>query len=414
MGDALADFSSTTLVDSTTHALTVTATNQALASAVYTGTLSALSITAPVAAGGIGTTISSSSTVYGAGTTGATVSSTLLDVPGTMGALRDALGSADGTDTVAIAGITRTSTSAAASGTAALTITGQFTATSGAGSTYTVATGVLSGGTANSISLGAGQSMQVVYNDGTNPIITTTYTNTTANAISFNLSATGDTVTAADTQANATRSYKLATGTVSTTGLSIPTTGSATLGGNAIVDSQLAAANTSVTYKDSGLSSLTTAGTTTVNGAVAYDVTHGVISTVLVTDVTATKVGATSVTYAATDAHVTFSSGVNVLSDNKTIVTADALTSAQNQLSDALTSLRTAASGFGNNNTIVSTRQDFTTKLVTTLQKASDNLVLADTNEEGANLQALQASSSLGIIALGISGQQAQAILRLF
>ena len=86
----------------------------------------------------------------------------------------------------------------------------------------------------------------------------------------------------------------------------------------------------------------------------------------------------------------------------------------QSLLQTALATLRTTASTFGSNNTILTTRQEYTTNLIATLQTASDNLVLADTNEEGANMQALQAQSSLGVIALGISGSQAQAILRLF
>ncbi|MGE3770069.1 MAG: flagellin [Bdellovibrionales bacterium] len=83
-------------------------------------------------------------------------------------------------------------------------------------------------------------------------------------------------------------------------------------------------------------------------------------------------------------------------------------------LSAALSTLRTTASGFGNNATLIQTRQDFTDTLINTLQVASDNLVLADENEEGANLQALQARLQLGVVSLGISGQQLQAILRLF
>jgi flagellin-like hook-associated protein FlgL len=84
------------------------------------------------------------------------------------------------------------------------------------------------------------------------------------------------------------------------------------------------------------------------------------------------------------------------------------------QLTTALTKLRTTASSFGNNVSVIQTRQDFTSNLINTLQTASDNLVLADINEEGANLQALQARNQLGITSLGISGQLAQAILRLF
>lgn len=83
-------------------------------------------------------------------------------------------------------------------------------------------------------------------------------------------------------------------------------------------------------------------------------------------------------------------------------------------LQSAMSTIRGYASTFGTNNTLITTRQEFTTSMITTLQVASDNLVLADVNEEGANMQALQAQSSLGVVALGISGSQAQAILRLF
>lgn len=83
-------------------------------------------------------------------------------------------------------------------------------------------------------------------------------------------------------------------------------------------------------------------------------------------------------------------------------------------LQTALSTLRSDSSTFGNNNTLIQTRVDFTTGLINALQSASDGLTLADTNEEGANLQALQARQQLGIVALGISGQSAQAILRLF
>jgi flagellin len=84
------------------------------------------------------------------------------------------------------------------------------------------------------------------------------------------------------------------------------------------------------------------------------------------------------------------------------------------ELTTALTTLRTSASNFGVSFNIIQARQDFASSLINTLQTASDNLVLADINEEGANLQALQARSQLGVVSLGISGQQAQAILRLF
>ncbi|MDE2030234.1 MAG: flagellin [Alphaproteobacteria bacterium] len=85
----------------------------------------------------------------------------------------------------------------------------------------------------------------------------------------------------------------------------------------------------------------------------------------------------------------------------------------QSYLLTALTTLRTDAATFGGNATLIQTRQDFTSNLITSLQDASTSLIQADTNAEGANLQALQAQNSLGIISLGISGTLEQAILRI-
>src|SRR6266545_4064518 len=69
-------------------------------------------------------------------------------------------------------------------------------------------------------------------------------------------------------------------------------------------------------------------------------------------------------------------------------------------LDTALTTLRTQAAKFGSNLTTVQTRQDFTKNLVNTLQTGADSLVLADTNEEGANLLALQTRQQLSTTAL--------------
>ena len=83
-------------------------------------------------------------------------------------------------------------------------------------------------------------------------------------------------------------------------------------------------------------------------------------------------------------------------------------------LDGALTTLRSQASKFGSSVTTVQTRQDFTKGLINTLQTGSDNLVLADTNEEGANMLALQTRQQLSTTALSLSAQAAQAVLRLF
>ncbi len=80
----------------------------------------------------------------------------------------------------------------------------------------------------------------------------------------------------------------------------------------------------------------------------------------------------------------------------------------------ALKTLRTQGSAFGSNLTTVQTRQDFTKALIGTLQTGADNLVLADTNEEGANMLALQTRQQLSTTALSLSAQADQAVLRLF
>ncbi|MFL9824223.1 flagellin [Rhodoplanes sp. SY1] len=83
-------------------------------------------------------------------------------------------------------------------------------------------------------------------------------------------------------------------------------------------------------------------------------------------------------------------------------------------INDALTSLRTQASKFGSNLTTVQTRQDFTKSMVNTLQIGADALVLADSNEEGANMLALQTRQQLSTTALSLANQANQAVLRLF
>ncbi len=97
----------------------------------------------------------------------------------------------------------------------------------------------------------------------------------------------------------------------------------------------------------------------------------------------------------------------NIQSDTDLSGAADALT-------NALTSLRSTASSLGSSLSVVQSRQDFTKNLVNTLTQGADNLVLADTNEEGAKLLALQTRQQLSQTALTLSSQADQAVLRLF
>jgi flagellin-like hook-associated protein FlgL len=83
-------------------------------------------------------------------------------------------------------------------------------------------------------------------------------------------------------------------------------------------------------------------------------------------------------------------------------------------LGDALANLRAQGSAFGSNLSIVQNRQDFTKAMINTLETGGDNLVLADSNEEGANMLALQTRQQLSTTALSLSAQADQAVLRLF
>ena len=83
-------------------------------------------------------------------------------------------------------------------------------------------------------------------------------------------------------------------------------------------------------------------------------------------------------------------------------------------LDGALTSLRSSAQTLGSNISLLNTRLDFTESYVNTLEDGSSKLTLADLNEEGANLLALQTRQQLGIQALSFAGQAEQAVLRLF
>ena len=83
-------------------------------------------------------------------------------------------------------------------------------------------------------------------------------------------------------------------------------------------------------------------------------------------------------------------------------------------LDSAITTIRTNAATLGSNVSLLQTRLDFTTSYVNTLNGGSDKLTLADLNEEGANLVALQTRQQLATQALAFAGQSEQAVLQLF
>jgi flagellin len=91
-----------------------------------------------------------------------------------------------------------------------------------------------------------------------------------------------------------------------------------------------------------------------------------------------------------------------------------ALDTRLDDLNDAITVLQTQSSSFGASLTTVQNRQEFTKAMINTLQQGADSLTLADPNEEGANLLALNTRQQLSQTALSLASQATQAVLRLF
>jgi flagellin-like hook-associated protein FlgL len=127
--------------------------------------------------------------------------------------------------------------------------------------------------------------------------------------------------------------------------------------------------------------------------------------------VTLNERGTSSVTVSAVD----FSSSGLVInnSQNNWGGTTD-INAASTDLTNALITLRSQAQAFGSNLSTVQIRQDFTKAMINTLQSGADALTLADSNEEGANLLALQTRQQLSTTALSLASQASQAVLRLF
>ena len=131
------------------------------------------------------------------------------------------------------------------------------------------------------------------------------------------------------------------------------------------------------------------------------------------TDLTVTlnEKGTSSVTVNAVD----FSSnGLSINNATNNWAGAADITAASSDLTNALTTLRSQSQAFGSNLSTVQIRQDFTKATINTLQTGADALTLADSNEEGANLLALQTRQQLSTTALSLASQASQAVLRLF
>jgi flagellin-like hook-associated protein FlgL len=75
--------------------------------------------------------------------------------------------------------------------------------------------------------------------------------------------------------------------------------------------------------------------------------------------------------------------------------------------------LKVQAGALSQNLAAITIREEFSNNLINTLNEGSDRLVLADLNEEGANLLALQTSTALATQSLALASQQSQGVLQL-
>ncbi len=90
------------------------------------------------------------------------------------------------------------------------------------------------------------------------------------------------------------------------------------------------------------------------------------------------------------------------------------INAAVTEVNSAITTLRNQASTFGSQLSTIQTREDFTKAMVNNLQEGASKLTLADSNEEGANMLALQTRQQLGTVSLSLASQASQSVLRLF
>jgi len=111
--------------------------------------------------------------------------------------------------------------------------------------------------------------------------------------------------------------------------------------------------------------------------------------------------------------------GVDFTANGLSLTEATFRSSAQIELTatqarDALNGVRAFGSSLANDLSIIQTRRDFTESTINTLQAGADDLTVADQNEEGANLLALQTRQTLGVTSLSLASQSQQSVLRLF
>ncbi|MCB1682238.1 MAG: hypothetical protein KDI65_09930 [Alphaproteobacteria bacterium] len=113
-----------------------------------------------------------------------------------------------------------------------------------------------------------------------------------------------------------------------------------------------------------------------------------------------------------TDGVVFTSGGLGISSGNFGRV--ESVDQAITEIRTATDTVRSFGNSIANDLAIIQTREDFTKNTINNLEEGADKLTVADQNEEGANLLALQTRQTLGVTSLALASQSQQAVLRLF
>jgi flagellin len=130
--------------------------------------------------------------------------------------------------------------------------------------------------------------------------------------------------------------------------------------------------------------------------------------------ITLNETGTSSVAVTAVDYTNASAAPLSINAAAGNWATSGNITAASTDLSAALTTLQTESQTLSASLSTVQIRQDFTKATINTLQSGSAALTLADTNQEGANLLALQTRQQLSSTALSLASQADQNVLRLF
>ncbi|WP_422037931.1 flagellin [Roseibium sp.] len=144
-----------------------------------------------------------------------------------------------------------------------------------------------------------------------------------------------------------------------------------------------------------GLDASFSGGSISLIGEVSFDITSSN------SDFNRTTLGSTSGTVGLSAAASEFKSDTDI---DRTLQAINA----------ALDELRTAARSMGTSLSTVEIRTDFTQQLINTLEVGAGELTIADMNEEGANMLALQTRQQLSSTALSLANQADQSVLSLF